>query len=249
MLQYIKRVWESDVLYNTKDYALPEFCPVHMKDVNALIDSSMSEKTYYFSYSSGIKNRNKTKNREMLKEPKKLSDIALGFDLDVERNMTYTEDPISVKERPRRQVSIIDRVFAFFKVLFNVVSINNKVFYENQHHIKCPAGYLNNLLNSNMNNVMSLDYANKDITDDSDFILPRWTQEYPKLASYYQSKDSKNKPWGQKSDPIYFDWQIDSSTLHNFDKGIWYYSSLQLSDHHDLAGFPNKFWVVPTVLG
>ena len=146
-----------------------------MKEVNALIDSSMSEKTYYFSYSSGIKNRNKTKNREMLREPKKMSDIAVGFDLDVDSNMTYTEDPISVKERPRQEVTIKDRVFAFFKVLFNLVSINNKVFYENQHHIKCPAGYLNNLLNSNMNNAMSLDYANKDITDDSDFILPRWT--------------------------------------------------------------------------
>lgn len=36
-----------------------------------------------------------------------------------------------------------------------------------------------------MNNATALDYVNKDLTDDSDMILPRWSQEYPKLATNY----------------------------------------------------------------
>jgi len=42
-------------------------------------------------------------------------------------------------------------------------------------HIRCPADHLNNILNPNMNNANAIDWANKDITDDSDMILPRWT--------------------------------------------------------------------------
>ena len=80
------------------------------------------------------------------------------------------------------------------KVLGNFVSINNKVFFENQTLLRCPADYLNNCLNPKMNNLEGLDYANKDLTDDSDMILPRWTQEYPRLSSDYQDKFSSNKP-------------------------------------------------------
>lgn len=61
---------KSDFLYTSKDYALAEFCPVHMKDVNSLISSAMSDKTYYFSYAAGVRNVNKCKEREILKEPK-----------------------------------------------------------------------------------------------------------------------------------------------------------------------------------
>jgi hypothetical protein len=38
-----------------------------------------------------------------------------------------------------------------------------------------PADFLNNLLNPKMNNLMAIDYANKDITYESDMILSRWT--------------------------------------------------------------------------
>jgi len=61
VLEYIKRVMKSEALYGNTDFALPEFCPVHMKDVNARLSSSMNNKTYYFSYAAGIKNKNKMK--------------------------------------------------------------------------------------------------------------------------------------------------------------------------------------------
>ena len=70
---------------------------------------------------------------------------------------------------------MIERFLAGVKLLANFVSINNKVFYENCLYIKPPSEYLNNLHSSSMNNVMALDYAVKDLTHDSDYILPRWS--------------------------------------------------------------------------
>ncbi len=61
---------QSDFHYTSKDYSLPEFCPVHMKDVNAKINSAMTDQTYYFAFSAGIKNQTKMKAREVFKEPK-----------------------------------------------------------------------------------------------------------------------------------------------------------------------------------
>lgn len=64
------------------------------------------------------------------------------------------------------------------------------------------------------------------------------------MATNFQSKSSENKPWGHKSEPIYFDHDIDSRLQTDFDKGVWYYTSMKMCDHHDLAGFPNKFWAL-----
>ena len=74
----------SDILYQSKDFAFAEFCPVHMKETNSKINSSMSSSTYYFSYAAGIKNKTKMKAREILSEPKRLSKIGMGFDLDID---------------------------------------------------------------------------------------------------------------------------------------------------------------------
>ena len=62
-----------------------------MKEVNSLINSAISDKTYYFSYAAGIRNVNKTKQREILKEPKRVSRMTTGFDIDVFDNMQFTE--------------------------------------------------------------------------------------------------------------------------------------------------------------
>jgi len=102
-----------------------------------------------------------------------------------------------------------------------------KCFFENLTSLPPPASFLDNLKNSKMNNISSIDYANKDWTHDSDQILPRWTQEYPRLSSAYDSKFSKDKPWGEKSEPIFFDHELDSRIkTARFETGVWYYASL-----------------------
>lgn len=34
---------------------------------------------------------------------------------------------------------------------------------------------------------------------------------------------------------------------HTFERGIWYYSGIQLIDHHDLSGFENPWAAVETI--
>jgi len=84
-----------------------------------------------------------------------------------------------------------------------------KAVFENFLHLKPPGDYLDNIKNPNMNNITSIDYTVKDLTFDSDLVLPRWSQEYPKISSAYQSK-LDSKPWGNIEEPVYFDNSIDS---------------------------------------
>ena len=70
--------------------------------------------------------------------------------------------------------------------------------------------HLNNLKNSEMNNLVSIDFATRDWIDDTDSMIPRMAAEFPRVSDKYKNKMKANKkPWGQKSDPIYFDPYID----------------------------------------
>jgi hypothetical protein len=75
------------------------------------------------------------------------------------------------------------------KIAANIVSVTVKMFFDSFTHFKPPSKHLNNMVNPDMNNVMAIDYANKDWINDSDMILARWTEEYPKLTSTFNSKD------------------------------------------------------------
>jgi hypothetical protein len=122
---------QSDILYTSKDYGLAEFCPVNMKDTNAKINQAMSSKTYYFSYAAGVKNKNKMKPRERLEEPTRSANMGAGFNLDIDHYLKYTERTSKVPRRPTEKLSLYERLCMTCKVLFNFVSINNNVFFEN----------------------------------------------------------------------------------------------------------------------
>ena len=98
-----------------------------------------------------------------------------------------------------------DRIYMFFRWIFNPLSIYHKLFLQNFTSFKQPK-YLNNLFNPNMNNLTALDYQNQHHVDDNDGILSRWSTEYPRLSMKYTSKArTQHAPWGQKSRPIRFD--------------------------------------------
>ena len=75
--------------------------------------------------------------------------------------------------------------------------------------------------------------------------MARWSMEFPRISPAYKTKvDSEAAPWGNKSNPVQFDhWQESTLTnLHScdqettlggstFEKGIWYYTGIPLSDH------------------
>ena len=71
--------------------------------------------------------------------------------------------------------SLGQRCLAYCKLSYNIVAISMKCFFENLTVMTPPADFLDNLRNPKMNNVTSIDYANKDLTHDTDQILPRWT--------------------------------------------------------------------------
>lgn len=82
-------MFESQFHYKSKDFALAEFVPYNMKDLNALFE--VCDSTYYFSLAAAVPAKNKMKQREILSEPKRLSSMGAGFDLDVDRNLYFTE--------------------------------------------------------------------------------------------------------------------------------------------------------------
>ena len=95
-----------------------------------------------------------------------------------------------------------------------------------------------------MNNLMSIDHATRDWIDDSDMVLPRHTEEFPRISTAYESKASKNRPWGDIKDPIYIDPYLDENQLqfnegNTYEKGVWYYTGYPMTDHHDMAGLPS----------
>lgn len=168
------------------------------------------------------------KQREIFQTPNKTSKIATGFNLDADSNMKYYGNCSKISRKPKGQerTTLKEWLFANLKVYHNIVSLTMKTFFENLLHYKPPADFLDNLKNPSMNNILSIDYVNKDFTHDTDQILSRWTQEYPRISSEYKSLISEDKPWGEKSEPVFFDYTIDSRLRHSFDTGIWYYTSL-----------------------
>jgi len=104
-----------------------------------------------------------------------------------------------------------------------------------------------------MNNLSAIDYANRDLTEDSDGVLPRWSEEYPRLSSNYLSKaDVENRPWGQKSRPVYVDYKVDNMMLQEaetYETGVWYFSSIAGTDHHEYCGLESPFKLHRALIG
>lgn len=74
---------------------------------------------------------------------------------------------------PKSQVTLFEWAGSFLKTYTNVISVWDKLFLSSYTDYKPPAP-LNNLFNPNMNNLMAIDYCNKEITE-SDGVLPRWS--------------------------------------------------------------------------
>ena len=72
-----------------------------------------------------------------------------------------------------------NRIYSFFRCLFNPLSVYHKLYLPNFMSYKQPK-YLDNLFNPNMNNAVALDYANYFNTLDNDGVISRYTTEYPR---------------------------------------------------------------------
>jgi len=91
-----------------------------------------------------------------------------------------------------------------------------------------------------MNNVGSIDYVNKDWIEDNDFCIARRCSEFPRLSNNFKDHFSKDKPWGNKEDPVVFDPKDNPIFQRDEIKpGVWYYGGIPQSDHLDLSGLPD----------
>ena len=77
---------------------------------------------------------------------------------------------------------MFDRIGAYVKGVYNPVSIWNKAYMQNNLDYATKPSF-NNLFNPNMNNIEAIDYSNKSQQNDSDGVIPRWSQEFPRLRT------------------------------------------------------------------
>lgn len=137
------------------------------------------------------------------------------------------------------------------KMVGNILSLNQKLHYDNLHSLKLEIPHLDNRINWEMNNVGAIDHATRDWIDDTDYLLPRMVAEFPRISDDYKSKFGP-KPWGEISNPIYTDPFLDEMQLRlsdTYQPGVWYYSGYPMTDHHDFAGLPGNFKYLQTLIG
>lgn len=173
IIQYVKRVMACDRIFKSKDYSLAEFCPVNMKDINSKL--KLCDHTYYFTLSGGVRNRHRMKGREVLIEPERSSDLATGYNMNIHQHMKYTERAKRMPAKDPIGLSYTNRFLINLKIICDALAIHDKTYYENALHLKPPADFLNNAVNPDMNNLLALDFCNKDITGNSDMVLSKWT--------------------------------------------------------------------------
>eukprot|EP00349_Pseudokeronopsis_sp_Brazil_P003245 CAMPEP_0202960868 /NCGR_PEP_ID=MMETSP1396-20130829/5016_1 /ASSEMBLY_ACC=CAM_ASM_000872 /TAXON_ID= /ORGANISM="Pseudokeronopsis sp., Strain Brazil" /LENGTH=147 /DNA_ID=CAMNT_0049680371 /DNA_START=946 /DNA_END=1389 /DNA_ORIENTATION=- len=78
--QYITRVQESELIYNSEDNAIIDLLPTKAKELNSRLKTY--DHTYYFSIAFTIRDKMQAKRREFLNAPSKLSNQLLQFDIE-----------------------------------------------------------------------------------------------------------------------------------------------------------------------
>ena len=99
--------------------------------------------------------------------------MGMGFDLNVVQNLSLTGLKSDPGCRTTRRVSSLEWFNSFCKTVTQPISIFCKVFLNGFTNYKPPV-HLDNLFNANMNNLMAIDFANKEVTC-TDGVLPRWS--------------------------------------------------------------------------
>jgi hypothetical protein len=239
---YIQRVLTDTIISETNCWGMDDMMPCKFKQYNEKIKTY--DHTYYFAIATGERKKLKNKAREIFKEPKNVIRDSCGYNTNVTQDIKYRNSHQRLARRDKNNpVTSYEMVSHFFKIALNVLSLCIKESDE-YHHKDLFLNHLNNRLNPSMNNLMAIDHASREWIDDHDMILPRHTEEFPRLASNYQSKHRNNKPWGDQNDPVYLNPFLDENQVHlsegsNYEKGVWYYTGYPMTDHHDLAGLPS----------
>ena len=133
--------------------------------------------TYYFAMSAGMCLKNKTKSREMLCEPLKIIDCTLGFNIDANRNVKFTNQCTKMQKRTYTLLSSTYMSFqwalrstSFISSFFNSICI---VIWPSVCGHDFDIEHLDNRQNGHMNDLISIDFAKRDWLEDHDQVLAR----------------------------------------------------------------------------
>ena len=91
----------------------------------------------------------------------------------------------------------MDTVRTTMKMILNPLNWINKTHFNSNESINMKIKQFDNIKNRSLNNVMSLDFAIRELQDDTDYVLPRWCEEFPRISNTYTDfKGKTERPWG-----------------------------------------------------
>lgn len=76
----------------------------------------------------------------------------------------------------------------YLKITLNILNITLKIQIDNHNNQTFGIARLDNMKNSEMNNLMNFDFAMRDWIDDTDLMLPRISAEFPRASASYANK-------------------------------------------------------------
>lgn len=166
---------------------MDEMLPCKFAEYNSYLKTFRC--TYYFSHATGNRKKHREKARELFNEPGKLTRSALGFDAAVSQNLKYRNSTKKLQRRdPHESITFWENAVTIGKVITNFLNIFQYTHYDNFWGLRMGLHQRDNRCNDEMNNLMSIDHTVRDWVDDTDYMLPRMGQEFPRLASNYSSK-------------------------------------------------------------
>ena len=157
----------------------------------------------------------------------KFTENSLGFSLSEIGDMKTMD-----MKRPHRDVTAFEKGISLLKKVSDPFTLFSN--FLKRYKFELPGNYEEQGDDVNWD---ALQWDMNRWNGDNDTLVPRVTQEFPRISSDYTSQSDANKPWGEKQ-PSQFNWE-DSPKLQKFDKGKWFYTHVEQSTHLDLCGWPN----------
>jgi len=230
-LEYIRRVWNDDYLFTIDNNAFSDMSFDRVMELNDLC--KLSKECYYFSYTTGIKEKvsNNHQASELNNEIKNFTDVSLGFDLNATNRLKWQDIP-----REEGKVTFFDRIMTAVKQGIDPVFYSFS-YYLNHQKFELPEQFEEQKNDVNWD---SLKWDHKRWNEDNDTLIARVTQEFPRISKKFKRLSSEDTPWGSKN-PQQFNWE-DNPKLSKFEKGRWFYTNIENSNHLDYCGWPSVFF-------
>lgn len=177
-VEYIKRVWRDDYLQAIDNNA---FSDMNFKKSMEMNDTCKpQEGTYYFSYTTGIKEKvgNDRQQPELNAEIKKFTSDVIGFDPRESERLKWQDIP-----KKEAKGSIYGKLLTVIKEASDPIFTNFR-YWVNKYSFKLPEIFEKQKFNRNWD---ALKWNMKRWAEDNDTLVSRVSQEFPRISNEYTS--------------------------------------------------------------